>query len=81
MKIKTQLSKNKIIKLKMLFFVALFASTAFFAYGSAGSSNADENKAGYCDKVAIYKSSGGKYGWPDFNGNFKQVCKGANWQE
>lgn len=29
----------------------------------------------YCEMVAIYQQSGGQYGWPDYRGNYSEVCK------
>lgn len=29
----------------------------------------------YCEMVSIYQQSGGQYGWPDYRGNYNEVCK------
>lgn len=29
----------------------------------------------YCEMVAVYKETGGRYGWPDYRGNAAEVCK------
>lgn len=29
----------------------------------------------YCEMVAIYQQSGGQYGWPDYRGNYNEVCR------
>lgn len=29
----------------------------------------------YCEMVTIYQQSGGQYGWPDYRGNYNEVCK------
>lgn len=29
----------------------------------------------YCDMVQTYKETKGQYGWPDYRGNFRKVCK------
>ena len=30
----------------------------------------------YCEMVGIHHDSNGENGWPDFNGNYKEVCHG-----
>lgn len=29
----------------------------------------------YCEMVTIYQQSGGQYGWPDYRGNYNEVCR------
>lgn len=29
----------------------------------------------YCDMVQTYKNTQGQYGWPDYRGEFRKVCK------
>ena len=29
----------------------------------------------YCDMVSIYKQSYGENGWPDYKGNYEELCK------
>lgn len=29
----------------------------------------------YCEMVAVYQQSGGQYGWPDYRGNYNEVCR------
>jgi len=33
--------------------------------------------AQYCDMVQMGKSTSGKYGWPDYNNNYNQICIGS----
>ena len=28
----------------------------------------------YCQMVSIYKKSDGEFGWPDYKGNYAEVC-------
>jgi hypothetical protein len=30
--------------------------------------------ANYCQMVKLYKDSAGSNGWPDYNGNYSEVC-------
>lgn len=29
----------------------------------------------YCDMVDQFRKSEGRYGWPDYNGNYEKQCK------
>jgi hypothetical protein len=29
----------------------------------------------YCEMVQTYKDTQGQYGWPDYRGEFRKVCK------
>lgn len=29
----------------------------------------------YCEMVQAYKETNGRFGWPDYRGNFRKVCK------
>ena len=29
----------------------------------------------YCEMVQTYKDTNGQYGWPDYRGEFRKVCK------
>jgi hypothetical protein len=32
-------------------------------------------QAEYCEMVQLRKDTGGQFGWPDYKGNAKEVCK------
>ena len=34
-----------------------------------------EQQARYCEMVSAWQDSGGEIGWPDYNGNYDEVCK------
>jgi len=47
------------------------------ALGMAGEGDLEayESQAtNYCEMVEIYRSSGGENGWPDYRGNYAEVC-------
>lgn len=35
----------------------------------------DHEQATYCEMVKTFKESNGQYGWPDYRGNARRVCK------
>lgn len=47
---------------------------ALLAWGQIEKNEADFDQ--YCDRVSDYKSSGGEFGWPDFNENYATKCEG-----
>lgn len=34
----------------------------------------DNEPKKYCEMVEIYQATNGKYGWPDYNKNYKEAC-------
>jgi hypothetical protein len=38
-------------------------------------SHESEQQARYCQMVDAWQDSGGDIGWPDYNGNYSEVCK------
>ena len=43
--------------------------------GSYDYQDAVEQQSQYCEMVREWKASNGERGWPDYNRNFKEVCK------
>lgn len=51
-----------------LFALGLLVAAVMYTLG-------DEPADPYCEMVSIYQQSGGQYGWPDYRGNYNEVCK------
>ena len=45
------------------------------AVGSLDAQDADNRQALYCSMVETYQKTNGEHGWPDYNGNAKEVCQ------
>ena len=45
------------------------------AVGSLDAHDADNRQALYCSMVETYQKTNGEHGWPDYNGNAKEVCQ------
>lgn len=45
------------------------------AVGSLDAQDADNRQALYCSMVETYQNTNGEHGWPDYNGNAKEVCQ------
>lgn len=43
--------------------------------------DAENQQAQYCEMVKIYRETKGRYGWPDYRGNAKRVCKDLHARE
>lgn len=56
----------------LLMVLAIFG--AFFAIAAGTYEEQMQQAREYCEMVELYKSSGGENGWPDYNGNFEEVC-------
>ena len=56
----------------------VLAITIVVFSGFSGDSIEREQRAqqeSYCEMVGLYVESNGEYGWPDYKGNAKEVCK------
>lgn len=62
--------------MKKIFFIGLVALSALALAGRDDVQVANQQQSEYCEMVSLYKNTGGEYGWPDFRGNFQQVCNG-----
>lgn len=55
------------------FLAALITSLSWFIDGQPD--ELDQEQALYCEMVAIHKTTGGEYGWPDYRGVYERACK------
>lgn len=53
----------------------LAAAAVYLTYMDASQGNDLVNQqTRYCDMVRLYQDTNGQSGWPDYNGNAKEVC-------
>lgn len=50
--------------------VAIIIAALLYTLGHVG-----QVRDPYCEMVTIYQQSGGQYGWPDYRGNYDEVCR------
>jgi|FLMP01.1.fsa_nt_emb hypothetical protein len=56
----------------------IFVMAAVICLGLVGSIDFDEatkEEATYCRMVDMHNDSNGVNGWPDYNRNYKEICK------
>ena len=61
---------------QLLFALAtVFGALLMVAALSGQPDELDQEQALYCEMAAIYKTTGGEYGWPDYKGTYQEYCK------
>lgn len=57
------------------FLIVLAGLIAMMAMAKWDVDQGDKANENYCEMVGLYKQTGGENGWPDYHGNYEEVCK------
>jgi hypothetical protein len=55
--------------------LALSAIVLLGVVGALDKQRLEEEQRQYCQMHELWIKSGGELGWPDYNGNYAEVCK------
>ena len=57
-----------LVSLALCIFSLAYISNDMYSYES-------EKEARYCQMVSAWHATDGEIGWPDYNGNYNEVCE------
>ena len=57
------------------FLLVALLSIVFGLVGEADYQDALDEEALYCQQTLLFKRTGGRSGWPDYQGNREEICE------